>query len=504
MMGGVPDQNAVSRHQGTAPFSNVSTLDVSTVERGLLVAGTDDGVISVSRDDGATWEKHMRFPGVPDTAYVSKVRFSHHDADVLYATFDNHRSNDFHPYVIRSTDGGGSWENITHDLPEFGGARSFAEDPENPDLLFVGTETAPYVSFDRGGHWTPLDEDLPPVRVDDMKIHPRDGALVVATHGRGIYIVDDLTPLRALAGGGTPAEARLFPVQPDLQLTPDPSPTSGTRADRDYAAPNPPVGTTLWYVLPAAASEATLEIAGPDGRAVRTLDAPHGAGLHGVRWDFRVDAPYQGPPDDEDQGGGGFFGGRDRGGAPAVPGTYTARLTVDGTVLEQPVEVEPDPAVTLTAAQLRELFDVRMRQMRLDARLSMALSQSEEIQEQIQGARDAMKQVEVPASLSQTAGALASEISDIRDRLGARGGFFGGGGNENPPSVRRLVSTAGGVHRATAMPTAQEREALELAPDALAEQVVRINTMLTEDLPAFYQALDEAGVPWSPGRPIRE
>ncbi|MFQ5536152.1 MAG: glycosyl hydrolase [Gemmatimonadota bacterium] len=507
MMGKIPGDDAVSRHQGTAVFSNISTIDISEIQEGLLVTGSDDGTIAISSDDGATWKKQTRFPGVPDTAYVSRVRLSKHDPNVIYATFDNHRSNDFHPYVIRSTNQGKSWENITHDLPEFGSVRAFAEHHANPDLLFVGTEFAAYVSFDRGGSWTRLSNGMPPARVDDIKIHPGENTLVIATHGRGIFLVDDLTPLEKLAEAKAAAGPYLFPVKSDLQFTPDPSRTSGTTADRDFRVPNPPVGTTISYYLPRRSRGVRLEILGADGSVVRTLKAPAGAGLHRVHWDFRVDAPYSGPPRPGRQtrrGGFGGFGGGGNAGAPAVPGMYSARLTAGDAVQEAAFNVEKDDNVALSDAELRRLFDLRMRQMRLNARLTMALRQADELRQAVADAKAAMKEVEVAPALAALADSVADEVADIRKKLGAGGGgFFGGEEEEGPATVRQLLTRAAGMHRATAMPTAQEREALEAAPGALDEQVARLNALVTERVPAFFHALDEAGVPWSPGRPIR-
>jgi hypothetical protein len=481
---------------------------VSQVQEGLLITGSDDGVIAVSHDDGMTWNKRTRFPGVPDTAYVGKVRLSQHDASVMYATFDNHRSNDLHPYVIKSTDGGRSWDDITNNLPDFGGVRAFAEHHENPNLLFVGTEVAPYVSLDGGERWIRMSNGMPPVRVDDIKIHPRDNALVIATHGRGFFVMDDLGPLQHLAEAKAAGRPFLVPVKSELQFTMDPSPHSGLNADRNYSVPNPQPGTMVSYYLPAASRGLKLEIAGPSGAVVRTLDAPTRAGFHHVRWDFRVDAPYDGPPEEErqNQGFGGFggFGGGGDGGAPAVAGRYAARLTVGDVTLEEPFTVKKDENVLLTDAQLEELFDIRMEQMEMNATLTMAVRQTDVTRQQIADARAAMAEVDVPESLAELADELEGDLSDIRGVLGAGGGGFGfGGGGDGPPSVRRLLGVAAGVHRATTMPTQQEREALGAVPAALSEQVARVNELVTVRMPAFFQALDDAGVPWSPGRAIR-
>ena len=297
MMGGMPGDDVVARHQGTAVFGNISTIDVSTLTPGLLATGSDDGVVAISRDDGQTWNKITRFSGVPDTTYVSRVAWSKHDEGTIYASFDGHRSNDFKPYVLKSTNYGDSWESIASNLPEFGNVRVVQEHHNNPNLLFVGTEIAPFASIDGGATWVRLTNGMPPAPVHSMKVHPRDNALVIATHGRGFFILDDVAPLEHLASAKSAQVAHLFPVQSPLLFVPDGSPRSGTHAHRNYAPENPPVGTQVTFLLnrPAPPGGTELEILDGSGSVIRTLEAPTRPGLHRVLWDLRVDSPYSGP-----------------------------------------------------------------------------------------------------------------------------------------------------------------------------------------------------------------
>ncbi|NJD18638.1 MAG: glycosyl hydrolase [Gemmatimonadetes bacterium] len=507
LMGKVQAKGAVSLHEGVADFGTISDIDVSPLKQGMLVTGSDDGVVAISTDDGATWAKQTRFPGVPDTAYVSKVRFSRHDAAVVYVTFDNHRSNDFKPYVIRSGDGGRSWANITNNLPSFGNVVAFAEHPSNAALLFVGTEMGLFVSIDRGGTWTRMQGGLPIVPVHDLAVHPRDNALVVATHGRGFYILDDLGPLQHLAEAKAAQGAYLVPVKSEWLITPDVSRTSGTQATRDYAGANPPVGTAVSYLLKEDAKDVKLQIVAQGGEVVRTLDAPTAAGLHHVLWDFRMDAPYSGPPQaqPQQQGFGGF--GSAATSAPVVPGTYTARLTAGGQTQERTFTVKKDPVVRLTDAELAQLRDFRIRQLRLNATLTMAIRQSDELRTQVTQAKAAVAKVSAPADLTRMLDAIETDLNDVRNKLGA--GAAGGGGiaanaKPVPPrTVRQLLSTAGGANRANAMPTLHEKDALALAPSRLDPEVARLNALVAERMPALFKAMDAAGVPWTPGRAIK-
>ncbi len=510
LMGNIQAEDAVSLHEGVVDFSTISDLDISTLRRGLLVTGSDDGVVAISTDDGRTWTRQTRFPGVPDTAYVSKVRFSGHDSSVVYVTFDNHRSNDFEPYVVRSADGGKSWTSISANLPAFGNVRAFAEHPANPDLLFVGTEMGVFVSTDRGGSWTPMRGGLPIVRVDDLAIHPRDNALVVATHGRGFWILDDLGPLQHLAEAKAAESAYLVPVKSEWLIAPDGSRTSGTHATRDYAAPNPPVGTTVSYSLKSASRDLKLQIVAPTGDVVRTLDAPATAGLHHVAWDFRMDAPWSGPTQERSQAQafGGFGGSAGAAaGAPVAPGQYTARLAVDDAVLERSFTVRKDPLLRLTDAEVAELRDTRLVQLRLNARLTMAIRQSDEVREQVTQAKAAVAKVDAPAALTEMLDGIEKDLNDVRDKLGVgadREEDETGSPTTVPVrTVRQLLQVAAGVGRANAMPSEQEREALALVPSRLDPEVGRLNALVTERIPTLFRAMDEAGVPWTPGRAIR-
>ncbi|HKJ01728.1 MAG TPA: hypothetical protein VJ997_04715, partial [Longimicrobiales bacterium] len=320
------------------------------------------------------------------------------------------------------------------------------------------------------------------------------------------WILDDLAPLEHLAEAKAAEGAYLVPVKSEWLITSDNSPTSGTHAARDYAGANPPMGTTVSYMLKAPARDLKLEITTPSGEVVRTLDAPTSAGLHHVPWDFRMDAPYSGPPQERQapQGFGGFGGSGGSGGALVVPGRYTARLTAGGAPQERTFTVKKDPQLLLTDAQLAELRDVRLRQLRLNARLTMAIRQSDELRDRIAQARTALDGAGAPESVSRMAEELRRDLDDIRTKLGAGGGGgFGGGSSDGPRSIRTLLGYAGGVNRANAMPTEQEMEALGLVPSRLDTEVARLNAMVSERVPAFFRALDEAGVPWTPGRPIR-
>ncbi len=534
MMGGVPDEDAVSRHQGTAVFSNISTMHVSALRPGVVATGSDDGTVAVTTDDGRTWRKSTRFPGVPDTTYVSKVRWSAHDPATLYATFDGHRSNDFLPYVLKSADEGQSWQSIAGDLPEFGNVRAFAEHPDDPNVLFVGTEVRPFVSVDGGASWLPLENGILPSPVHDLKVHPRDNALVVATHGRGFFVVDDLTPIVKLAEAKAAGGPYIFPVRDALAYVVNSAPTTGTHADRNYAAENPRYGAAVSYLLPErAGDETTLEIVDARGTVVRALEAATGAGLQQVQWDLRLDPPWSGPTADSGgQGGGqgfGGFGGGGQGGPAALPGEYVARLTVrpadaatdqgadsgapaeDASADAAPVVVERSFAVVLddligmSAAALAELQELRTRHRELSARARMAIRQIEAVTDELEGIEQALKRAatanghDAVAGLRARADSLSEAATAVVEAL--RGSDDDDEDEDASVPIVRQLADANGLHQAFAPATEQERAALRRVAPALDEQATAANALL-ERMADFRDALDQADVPWTPGRPL--
>ncbi|MGH9762482.1 MAG: WD40/YVTN/BNR-like repeat-containing protein, partial [Blastocatellia bacterium] len=191
IMGRIWGPDAVAKGESTSFYGNATAIAESPVKEGLLYVGTDDGLIQVSEDGGGAWRKVEKFPGVPDMSYVTKVKPSSHDANTVYAAFDNHKNGDFAPYVLKSTDRGQSWTSIKGDLPANGSVLAFAEDPVDPNLLFAGTEFGLFFTTNGGQSWIQLKGGMPLIAVHDLAIQKRENDLVVATFGRGFYILDD-------------------------------------------------------------------------------------------------------------------------------------------------------------------------------------------------------------------------------------------------------------------------------------------------------------------------
>jgi photosystem II stability/assembly factor-like uncharacterized protein len=537
MRGAPVDSNALGRHEGTANFGNISTLDESPIRAGLLATGSDDGVIAVTRDGGATWSRTEKFPTVPETTYVSRVAFSKFNEGTLYASLDGHRSNDFKPYVLKSTDYGRTWNSISGDLPAEGSVQVVREHHRERNLLFAGTEYGVYFSVDGGAHWTRLGSGIPTVPVHDLAIQERENDLVVGTHGRGIFILDDLTPLEHLARSRSAAVAHLFPVQDATLLLPDASRNSGMGSG-GYTGQNPAPGATIAYLVNAIATDAAsrLEVVDGAGTIVRQLTMNRNPGLYRAVWDMRIGPPLTGPvsaPDGRAAGGGAGAGGRGggRGGAGgeitfvAMPGAYRARLTVTPAggsplVLEQPFTLLRDAAVILTAAELRQLNTTRLTIARLQLGLRDAQARLDTVQRQLADARRAADSSSAPPpAVKEQLSALETEVAAIATQLGSgagrggRGGAAGGAGrggraggagagrgggdddDQGPPpappapSIQTRLGAMNELMTGQFNPSPDQRRAATELPALLRLQGDRLRQILREQLPALQQAL---------------
>jgi hypothetical protein len=277
---------------GAEMFGTIVSLAESPVRQGLLAAGTDDGNVWISRDDGGNWTdltpKFRRL--VPDTSYVSRIEFSPHDASRFYVTFDDHRRGNFQPYVLVTRDGGNTFRSIASNLPTGGPdfVHVVREDPVNPNLLYVGTDVGLYLSLDQGQNWHRWTNGFPTTPVHDLKIHPRDRELIVGTHGRSIWVVD-VAPLqqltqRLLAG----TDPVLFEGSPGLQF-PTPSSGGGSTGHSFWRGDNRASNATVHYWLPSQVNgEVQLTVTDAGGNVIQTLSGPGGAGLHTVSWNMRT------------------------------------------------------------------------------------------------------------------------------------------------------------------------------------------------------------------------
>ena len=318
----------LSRNDGVSQWSTGVSIAESPILPGILWFGTDDGNINVSRDGGATWsEVSKNMPGGTTEYYVSRVEASHFDAATAYVSIDGHRDDDLRPYVYVTRDYGETWQTISSNLPDFGNVNTVRQDPRNEDILYVGTEFGFFVSGDEGQEWFPFMNGLPVVRIDDVLVHPRDNDLVIATHGRSIYIMDDITPLQATTGETMAEDVHLYEPRESVRWKNRRTQGRSVTGDKNWQGENAPTGSAIHYWLSEATSgDVSISIANAlTGDVFRTMEGTGEAGMNRVQWNQRSNPPPAG------RGRGGRGGGRGgRQGQLAQPGVYNVTLTVNG------------------------------------------------------------------------------------------------------------------------------------------------------------------------------
>lgn len=352
IMGKMWPSDAIAFRESTTALSTIVSVDESPIVPGLLYVGTDDGLLQVSEDDGKNWRRVEDFPGVAKWAYVSDVFASPLDQNTVFVTFNNWQFGDYKPYVVKSTDRGRTFTNISSNLPAKDNVWSIVQDHINPNLLFVGTEFGVFTSVNGGGSWTKLTGGIPTTQARDIKIQRRESDLVVATFGRSFYILDDYSPLREISAHALADEARLYPVKNPWLYQPGglaPAGSAGVATlGGNVASPNPPIGANFAYSVGQAIPDGTdlvITITDARGERVREMTVDKGVGLRRALWNLRADPPAGGgrggrggglavepepvvDGDEEEQAPQGFQFGRGggAGGQLVEPGSYRAQL----------------------------------------------------------------------------------------------------------------------------------------------------------------------------------
>lgn len=539
VMGKVWSPDAIAKHQSTALWGNASAISESPKKQGLIYVGTDDGLIQVTENDGASWRKVDKIAGIPELSYVTRVAASQHDTNTVYALFNNHQNGDFKPYIVKSTDAGKTWVSITSNLPQRGSLYGFAEDPVNPNLLFVGTEFGMFFSVDGGGKWIQMKGNLPTIAVRDIAIQKSEDDLVIATFGRGIYVLDDYSALRQIKAETVKQQSALFPVRDALMYVRSNSQFTGFQGASFFTAPNPPYGATFTYFLKEAPKtmkqkrqEAEREaekkkqafkypsiqelraeseeeppaliltVTDADGKIVRRLSAPAAAGVNRAVWDMRYVAPSIAatPPTPAPT-----EGGRPGPQGPLVmPGKYSVSmaLRVNGVVTALPgaqsfnIVVEgrekmtPDEIASLSAFQKR-VFEVQRA-------VSAASDAATTVKARIALLKRAAQEAPAEnARLLETSSALNAEVDSILHALR---------GNRPdseipPPSIAgRISNVAGTIRLSTIRPTQTQTDQLALVESLFNPVLARLKKLVETDIPAFEKQLEAAGAPMTPGR----
>ena len=290
IMGKVWPRDSVAFNQATTQLSTITTVDESPLLEGLIYVGTDDGLVQITEDGGANWRKVEKLPGVAEYAYVTDVHASPRDVNTVFATFNNYQRGDFKPYVMKSTDRGRSWTSIAGNLPQRSGAWSIVQDHLNGNLLFAGMEFGVWMTVDGGTNWVQLKGGIPTTQARDLHIQRREGDLIVGTFGRGAFILDDYSPLRALTPQSLTEEAHVYPLRDAYMFD---VLTHEQAAWGNVATPNPPYGAVFTYSVGRvdSAAKLVLNITDHEGKQIRRLQLPSEAGVSRIAWDLRGEPP---------------------------------------------------------------------------------------------------------------------------------------------------------------------------------------------------------------------
>lgn len=514
-------------------YNTIANIAESPMDENILYAGTDDGLIQVTSDGGKTWTRYEigRIRGIPATAYVNDIRADLFDKDTVYAALDNHKYGDYKPYLIKSTNRGKSWKSIASNLPDKHLVWRIVQDHENSNLLFVGTEFGLFFSVDGGKYWTELTGGLPTISFRDVQIQRRENDLVAGTFGRGIYILDDYTPLRSISEKRLQQEALLFPLRSAHWYLPD-SLHTDTAGDFEYRAKNPEFGATFTYYLrdglksakdkreeaEEAAEEkenyplyppwdtiedelreaepkAYLLIRDSQGQIVRKLDVEAKEGLHRATWDLRH------PSSNALGTGPGYFGDT---GPLVAPGAYTTalyatekglnrRLTDEVGFDVKPIYTETVEGGVSPAVRTAQILRVE----KLRARVSAATSQINDLESQLTSFRLAMDRSSVAGTeLEQILEKLRQDVFSAKEMINGQESRKGMGAM--PATIASRLFMIEFARANTWGLTDTQKQQIQYVEEALSTLEPKLTALIKTDFPNFRESLNKAGAPWIP------
>ena len=525
-------------------YNTLTAIAQSPLDADLIYVGTDDGRIQITEDGGQRWRAVDKLPRVPSGFYVNDLKADLHDPDTVYAVLDLHKRGDFAPYLLKSTNRGRSWKSIGGNLPKRHILWRIVQDHVKPDLLFLGTEFGVFFTVDGGARWTRLEGGTPTVPFRDLAIQRRENDLVGATFGRGFYILDDYSPLRDVTSELLASEATLFGVRQTPWYVPERTLGCGTpecvasRGDGYYRAPNPPFGATFTYYLPEKlqtrqearrkaekerekanrdvafppweeirreeledAPAIVLTVADGEGEAIRQIEGPATAGFHRVTWDLRYPSVDAWAPEDE--------GGSDEDplGVLVSPGTYTVSMAqrVDGKLTPigkaqtfEVASVRPEPVLPGTDQAQRVAFEQDAEEIR--RAVEGARSRIDEVVAELEAIGEVLARFSDGDAFHATASALRRALRLEKDRLSGhetRSTF-----NDAPASVGSWLWHARFTPNSNVYgPTGAQRASLKQARELFGDVLERLEEHEAE-YERLKEALDEAQVPWTPGRAV--
>ena len=535
VMGVVQNIDAVSKNNSTSVWGNIVALAESPLKQGNLFVGTDDGLIQITTDDGKNWTKIESVPGVPEMTYVSCILPDKYDANTLYVSFNNLKRADFKPYLFKSTDLGKTWKSIASNLPENGMVHAIQQDPVKKEILFLGTEFGFWVSINSGEKWIQLKSGLPTIAIYDVVIQERENDLVLASFGRGFFILDDYTPLRNFAPADLDKDAHIYPIKEGIMF----SQTDGKygQGHSYFSAPNPAYGVTFTYFIKdqvktlkqirkEAQSKARKDGTNPPyptyadlraeeeeeapfliftikdaaGKVVKTIKSSQSTGISRTTWDYDLEIPGLVNP-----GGKANPMGTPPASATALPGKYTVELARNaGGVITQLAGPEPFSFrlinnFTLPAKDRASVIAFIEKATKLGNSVNAAMSEMEGLSILVQYGKQLVFTYGGPENTMKELKSLETQLKDLGIRF--RGN----------PIISRLQDAAE-PGLAQRMGSARYISANQDVPESAVEQYDIVAGEMVKILPQIQQIklsvdqlkkeFDKLGYPWTPGREI--
>ncbi len=548
IFGKTPDKNTLSRHDGVQDYPTITTLAESPMTANVLWVGTDDGNVQVTRDGGKSWKNvALRATGVPKGTYVTRVVASKYAEGAAYVTFDGHRTDDYNVYIFYTSDYGENWKAIRNGIPDSAGTvHVVREHPKNANLLFAGTEFGLWVSWDHGANWTALKNNFPTVPVDDIEIQARDNDMVLATHGRSIWIFDDITPIEKFDAAVASSDITFF--TPRTATVWDLRQRRWSAGQKMFTGKNPPYGAILNYYLKEAVppeapktakddkdkdkdkketaatsadqkakpeavankeGKTKISVYDKDGKLVREFDGPGKAGVNRTNWDLRWNSPAVPTPEQLEAAAAGFdFGPR---GPHVEPGKYTIKIKAGSKEASQEVVVEDDPRLQLSPA------DYAARREAITQLYAMAKTADKDrktiegIKEGLKAAREQWKKdaakpdaaksdaPKIPEDIQKAADELQKKVDTVaekyvreREGLGNAGPPFEWKPEPLPQQIQSLLRDLDGFWAA---PGGQQKEKLAELTPLVSDNSAQVKKISEEDLPAFNKKMNDAGIP---------
>jgi len=492
---------------GTEYYDTIFALAESPLTRGLLWVGTDDGLIQLTQDEGKTWT-NITPKDLPEWSRVSQIDASPHDAGTAYVAVDRHQFDDLHPYIYKTSDYGKTWTKITTGIPETTFVRAVREDPKKRGLLYAGTEQGVFVSFNDGAKWRPLQLNLPTAPVHDLVVKNND--LVVATHGRAFWILDDVTPLRQYSDDIAQKDAFLYTPATTYRIQ---AGAGGERHPSKRTGQNPPAGAVIYYFLKDALkadTETKIEILDASGKVIRkyssaefpSLEEPPDpddkkpekeikpeAGLNRFVWDLRYEEAHHVP---------GYYlweyGGGARGPV-AVPGQYQVRLTLGGQTQTAAFELKLDPRVNVSQADLEQQFNLLLQTRDELSRVYDTVNQIQDVRSQLSGLKRRLPENANTKTIVAAADDLEKKLVAVREELVNLTISANEDSLAYPPQLdAKLAYLAMDAGTADSAPTEAEQKQFEKLKRQSGELVGRWEDLQRRDLAAFQKLTAEGSL----------